>query len=96
MKANIPPLQIGDKVVVTECLDPEMRCPVFNTEVCIIIDKCHDYEDSYVLKNYETAFDGLGQSFHYEHLRKVEEQKAPLLTFEKIKEEEKEEVLIIN
>ncbi len=99
MKANIPPFTVGQKVVYIgqREFNRALIYPPKNS-VVELVDINFDFWGMwhYKIKGFEYNDRGQGCWFHFEEFRPLQEQKAPLLTFEKIKEEEKEEVLIMN
>lgn len=106
MKNNIPPFYVGQKVVyITGKAMPKnsihtVRGAKQHPCGCWAIDigrkadtplhVCYHHRDSDALFT-----NGIGW-FVSESFRPLQEMKAPMLTFEKIKESEKEEVLILN
>lgn len=117
MKTNIPPFQIGDKVVyITGISMPKDSIHIvtgLHQEACgcwyIAIDNLPFWtEDSTYMKDVDIVIcPDCKKEFEIqlyvnicgwdpESFRLVQEQKAKLLTFEKIQQEEKEEILTMN
>lgn len=111
MKNNIPPFTIGQKVVCindvffSHGIDGEITPKNGNTyTVRGIFNSVRGFSITLVeIKNNERMYrDGLLKivvtecRFLAHRFRPLQELKAPILTFEKIKEEEKEEILILN
>jgi len=85
---NIPYFLPGDKVVVIKCQNPDHILPELNKEVVTIKHKCSFGScDHYYINEYPFNVYGHNQSFHYTHLRKVQEQKMKQVSFEKLMEE---------
>lgn len=99
-KLNLPKYYVGLKVEFLESTNFHDAARVPAKHTVHIITLCYFKPSSgqwlYVLKGFELDKDGDRQGFCAKILRPVQEQKFPLMTFEKIKETEKEEILIPN
>lgn len=93
MKANIPPFTVGQKVI---CV---MEARTHNKEFSLKRGQTYIVQSIEYNTKYSTwlisVFDNGGKWIPKE-FAPIQEQTAPLLTFEKIKETEKEEILIMN
>ena len=111
MKANIPPFYVGQKVVYIKSewfpKDSVHIVSSINRIKCgcweVYVDgkgwgKNNQRNKNVICKGCYGRYFSVKTYLGYLHsdFKPIEEMKAPLLTFEKIKEEEKEEVLIMN
>lgn len=108
-KLNLPPFYIGQKVV---CVKPSEKHGLFKDKIYTITDVkrciCGCTQVSWGVKTTETGLNcascdkdlTIGSIPEYYALASrfcpAEEKPLPLLTFEQIKKEEKEEILILN
>lgn len=93
MKVNLPPYYAGQKVVAKRNASTELGDRLIKDEK-YTVEKCEwiSLVDSFAV----TVFGNLGLWHPTKDLVPVEEQPMPLLTFEKIKEKETEEILTLN
>lgn len=108
MKANIPPFYVGQKVTNIHSCE---HYPKGTIIIVSFVEKCQcgiyhigdntPYSGSTEIRcscGNVVSPDRVPPYYSWEHydVRAIEEQLMPLLTFEKIKEKEKEEVLCLN
>jgi hypothetical protein len=68
--------KIGEKVCIVGCKNSKMIYPKNKNEIVTIKSFSNIHSDSYYIKEYLYDFNGEIQSFHSNHLRKLDHQFA--------------------
>ena len=87
--------KIGEKVCIIGCNNIGMIVPIKN-EIVTIKSMCTKHEDSYFIEEYQYAKNGNTQSFHSDHIRKLDHQFGEDVCAEILKKVKEESLISVN